>query len=122
VEMKDTRERIRELAEREGRYNEKAYVFVLLAVERVIESLSGPPRHITGSELLEGIVDYGRDEFGPMAKEVFNFWGIEKSVDFGRIVFSLVDAGLLLKTDRDSLEDFREKLDFEKIFEEGYFD
>ena len=120
--MKDAREKIRELAEREVTYDEKAYVFVLLAVERVVESLSGPPRHISGAELLEGIVDYARDKYGPMAKEVFNFWGVEKSVDFGRIVFLLVDAGLLMKTDRDSLEDFRDKLDFEEIFEEGYFD
>jgi uncharacterized repeat protein (TIGR04138 family) len=91
-------------------------------VERVIASITGPPRHISGEELLEGIVEYAREEFGPMAKEVFNFWGVERSVDFGRIVFSLVDAGLLLKTEKDSLEDFREKLDFEQIFEDGYFE
>ncbi|MBD3178471.1 MAG: hypothetical protein GF417_02145 [Candidatus Latescibacteria bacterium] len=122
TEMKDTRERIRELAEIEGIYDEKAYMFVMIAVERVIKSLSGPPRHISGSELLEGIVEYAREEFGPMAKEVFNFWGVEKSVDFGRIVFSLVEAGMLEKTEKDSLEDFRQKLDFEKIFEDGYFE
>jgi uncharacterized repeat protein (TIGR04138 family) len=118
----NTRERIRELAESEGRYDVKAYTFVLLAVERVAESIPGPPRHISGGELLEGIVEYAREEFGPMAKQVFNFWGVEKSVDFGNIVFSLVDAELLSKTERDSIEDFRDKIDFEEIFEDEYFE
>ena len=43
-------------------------------------------------------------------------WGINATEDFGRIVFALVDAGLLRKTDEDTIDDFRGVYDFRDAF------
>ncbi len=102
------------------RYKVNAYIFVIVAVERTISALSYV-RHISGQELLAGITDYAIDQFGPMSKEVFNYWGIKESTDFGNIVFNLIEAGLLTKRSEDSIDDFKNGSDFKKIFEEEYF-
>ena len=56
--------------------------------------------------------------FGPLAKDVLNFWGVRATEDFGNIVFNLVEAGLLLKTKEDSLADFIDVYDFDAAFEQ----
>jgi uncharacterized repeat protein (TIGR04138 family) len=111
---------IEELVQRDPRYKANAYSFVMAAVEQTIDSLS-EMRHISGRELLEGIRKSAKQQFGPMAKEVFNFWGLHTTEDFGHIVFNLVDVGLLSKTDEDSIEDFMDIYDFTKVFEEEYY-
>ena len=51
---------------------------------------------------------------------VFESWGVRQTRDFGEIVFSLVGAGLLGKTDEDSIEDFESIYDFDEVFEKRY--
>jgi uncharacterized repeat protein (TIGR04138 family) len=55
-----------------------------------------------------------------MGKAVFNQWGINETADFGRIVFSLVEAGLMSKTETDTVNDFANGFDFDDVFEKGY--
>jgi uncharacterized repeat protein (TIGR04138 family) len=52
-----------------------------------------------------------------MVRLVLDYWGIKKTQDFGEIVFTLVDAGLMSKTEEDSLKDFRDVYDFEEVFD-----
>jgi uncharacterized repeat protein (TIGR04138 family) len=111
---------IEELVQRDPRYKANAYSFVMAAVEQTINSIP-KLRHISGGELLEGIRKSARQQFGPMAKEVFNFWGLHSTEDFGNIVFNLVEVGLLSKTEEDSIEDFKDIYDFTKVFEEDYY-
>ncbi|MCD6379446.1 hypothetical protein J7M07_03245 [bacterium] len=111
---------IEKISENDTRYKANAYLFVIVAIERTISELSSI-RHISGQELLEGITEYAMEQFGPMSKEVFNFWGIMESADFGNIVFNLIDAGLLTKTAEDSIEDFKNIVDFKRVFEDEYF-
>ena len=59
-------------------------------------------------------------EFGPMAKTVFESWGVTTTADFGEIVFRLIGAGILGKTERDSREDFSDVFDFNDVFEKQY--
>jgi uncharacterized repeat protein (TIGR04138 family) len=72
--------------------------------------------HISGEDLLDWIRDLGRERFGVMAGDVFKSWGVNATIDFGRIVFHLVEAGLLRKREEDSLTDFIDKFDFEDAF------
>ncbi len=72
--------------------------------------------HITGEDLLDWIRDLGRDRYGVMAGDVFNSWGVQATIDFGRIVFHLVEEGLLRKRDQDSLSDFIDRFDFQDAF------
>ncbi len=112
-------QRVEELAEQDGRYRKEAFFFVFEALQYTVESVerTGKTRHVTGKELLQGVSEYGREQFGPMTKTVFEHWGLSETRDFGEIVFLLVDAGLMGKTDEDSIDDFIDIYDFEVEFD-----
>ncbi len=70
-------------------------------------------RHLTGQQLCEAIRLLALEQFGYMAKLVFNQWGVTKTGDFGHIVFNLIEIGQMRKTDSDRREDFDDVFDFE---------
>ncbi|MFZ1948145.1 MAG: Minf_1886 family protein [bacterium] len=107
------------LAASDQRYRVEAYVFVMSSLEYTLARL-GRRGHVSGGELLKGIKDFAKERFGPTARMVFEHWGVRKTDDFGEIVFSLVGAGILGKTESDSLEDFKDVYDFAEVFERGY--
>lgn len=74
------------------------------------------PRHVTGAELMEGLRDYGLEQFGPMTRTVFEEWGVTCTRHFGEIVFNLIGEGLLSKKPEDKLEDFENIYNFEEAF------
>lgn len=109
------------------RYPIQAYQFVFEAldytVHRLKKNLSSPleqERHVTGRELLEGIKEYAIDQFGYMARTVFEQWGTVRGADFGEIVFNLVENGLMGKTESDTKDDFNIGYDFQKVLEEQF--
>ena len=69
-------------------------------------------RHVSGGELLRGISNYALSQFGPLTHEVFKRWGINETRDFGEIVFQLVNANLMSKTEDDNIDDFTDVYDF----------
>jgi len=107
--------KVRRVAKKEGQYDLEAYLFVFQALEFTLKRV-GERRHISGPELLEGIKDFALLNFGAMGKAVFSQWGVRESVDFGRIVFSLVQAELMSKTENDAISDFTEGFDFDETF------
>lgn len=111
-ELADT---VRNLAERRGVYRPEAYFFVLESLENASEAMD-ERTHVTGGVLLDWIRDLGRARYGVMAGDVFNAWGVNGTIDFGRIVFHLVDVGLLRKREQDSLSDFIDRFDFQEAF------
>ncbi len=104
---------------RDPRYRVEAYLFVINALEFTMMKLRRQG-HVSGQELLDGIRRLAQREFGPMAKMVFESWGVCKTEDFGEIVFSLIEEGILGKTDRDSKEDFKDVYDFDEAFVKQY--
>jgi uncharacterized repeat protein (TIGR04138 family) len=115
----DVFDRIDEIAERSGRFRAPGFLFVLRSIEHCRRRLERAG-HVSGQELLESCRAVAVDEFGPMAKLVLNEWGIETTEDVGRIVFLMVEHGLLSKTDEDRLDDFRDGFDFETEFVRNY--
>jgi len=106
---------IHDLAGRRGVFRPDAYFFVLEALESAVESR--PERgHVSGEDLLDEVRRLGRERYGVMAPDVFRAWGVRATLDFGRVVFHLVEEGLLRKRERDSLRDFIDKFDFEDAF------
>ncbi len=103
------------ILEKDSRYSIDAYLFVREGLDHTVRKLK-KPRHVSGQELLEGMREYALQEFGPVAKRVLSEWGINECVDFGNIVFNLVNEGLLGKTDEDSIEDFMDGYDFHEAF------
>lgn len=116
---------LRELAKRGPGYAPEAYHFVLEALEHAVQlagrgDREGAERHVSGQELLLGMREYAKRLFGPLAGEVWRRWGVREALDWGRIVFLLVDAGLLNRQESDTLDDFREEFDFDRVFVEEY--
>ena len=103
------------IAQKDGRYAADAYAFVFEGLEYTLRHL-GRDGHITGKELAEGIRDKAIEEFGGLARMVFDRWGVRKTDDFGEMVFNLVNAGLMGKTESDSIDDFRDVYDFAAAF------
>ena len=96
---------ITEILRKDPRYPRAAYEFTREALHDTVEVL-GEQRHITARELMDGIRRYGRDQFGPLALTVFASWDVHETKDFGHIVFNLVEAGEMGKTDDDDIADF----------------
>ena len=51
-----------------------------------------------------------------MVMTVFDSWGIHSCEDIGNMVFNLIGAGVFGKTEKDSIEDFKNVYDFEEAF------
>ena len=104
---------------RESRVDERAYLFVLGALEFCQTRLT-ERRHITGRELSIACRDLALDRYGVMAGLVLDHWGVRASSDLGDIVFTLVDLGLLISQPGDTREDFLAVFDFDQAFEREY--
>ena len=109
--------RLNNITGRDRRFKEDAYLFVMGALERTLKNFE-KPRHISGIELLISIREEAKEQFGPMALTVFDYWGIKNSLDFGEIVFNMVHEGLLSKTEDDRLDDFKDEVFFKRLFDQ----
>lgn len=120
---------ITEIVRRDGRYAYEAYEFVFEALSHTQQMVGrvpiggetpGEEHHVSGKEILEGAVDLAREEFGFLARTVFHQWGIRRTADVGEIVFNLIEAELLSKTDTDNRADFHDVFDLDRALTEGY--
>ena len=117
-----------ELTRTEPHFSYEAYLFVCEAVNftqnrlgRVIEDdHRDADHHVSGDELLRGACAFAVQEYGLMAQVVFKLWGIRTTDDFGEMVFRLIEAQLLSKSDRDEPDDFRDLFDIEKALAEEF--
>ena len=119
TELQFAEEVLHRLQERNPRFHEKAYLFLLSALHEVLEGLE-EPRHISGEELAKGVRGLALKQYGPMARTVLAHWGIHSTEDLGDIVFAMVECGVLIKRDEDQREDFQDLFDFEEAFERDY--
>jgi len=113
------------LAIDDGRYSPYAFQFLFEGLDHAVKlhkrhQREGAARHVSGQELIEGMKAYARELFGPLAAYVWRTWGIRETIDWGNIVFLLVDAELLTRQDGDTLDDFRSGFDFDREFVETY--
>lgn len=108
-----------QLRARESHYDEQAYLFVLEGVE-LLQNRLAIRRHVSGAELALACRDHALDQYGLMARPVLGHWGIRRTEDLGRIVYALVDVGLLITQPGDREEDFRSVYDFDEAFSETY--
>ncbi len=117
-------EAIQELQRQDPRYAADAYIFLREALDYTIKMLDKPSdgaaRHVSASELLEGIRAYTLETFGPMSLRVLHHWGIQRTEDFGNLVFNLVRHGVLGKTESDRIEDFTGGYDFPDVFSQPF--
>ena len=104
---------------REPRFHERAYLFILAALE-YSQSRLAERRHIAGRELAAACRDLALERYGVMARLVLEHWGIRSTADIGDVVFTLVDLGLLISQPTDRREEFADVFDFDEAFEREY--
>ncbi|MEY4774974.1 MAG: hypothetical protein RIT40_2009 [Planctomycetota bacterium] len=116
---------VRKLALNDGRYAPEAFQFLYESLDTAVQlagrgDREGTDRHVSGQELLLGLRAHAREVFGPLAAPVWRSWGVQEAMDWGHIVFLLVDAGLLNRQESDTIDDFRQGFDFDAYFVREY--
>ena len=96
-------------------YHERGYLFVLGAIEYLQAHLD-VRRHVSGAELAWACRDFAVEQFGLLARPVLAHWSVTSTDDLGRIVFTLVDIGLLVTQPGDDKMDFHHVFDFDDAF------
>jgi uncharacterized repeat protein (TIGR04138 family) len=104
---------------RGGRYNERAYLFLLGTIE-FLQSRLEVRRHVTAVELAWACRDFALQQYGLLAPVVLAHWGITRTDDLGRIVYTLVEVGLLVTQPGDDESDFNAVYQFTDAFGESY--
>jgi uncharacterized repeat protein (TIGR04138 family) len=123
---------IAELLRRDRRYHFDAYVFVFEALRYAQDKMGlgaeadvddaeeQPERHVSGQQLCEAMRRYAHEQYGYLAKQVLNHWGVRSTGDFGEIVFNLIKIGQMKKTADDRREDFDDVFDFDEGFQHSF--
>lgn len=112
---------------RESRYPLDAFLFVQRGLDHTVRKTHGEEprtdeqgqpvsRHVSGQQLCMGLRDFAIEQYGLLARPVLRRWGVTRCEDFGRIVFAMVQAGMMQKTDEDTLDDFANVFDFAEAF------
>jgi uncharacterized repeat protein (TIGR04138 family) len=105
-----------------GPYPVEAFQFVQHGLGHTVErvekygGLEGHGQHVSGQQLCMGLRDFAIQQYGLLAPAVLRRWNVLRTEDFGRIVFAMIEHGLMSKTDDDQLEDFRGVYDFDEAF------
>ncbi|MBL9119659.1 MAG: hypothetical protein JNL80_07085 [Phycisphaerae bacterium] len=82
----------------------------------MVTGMNSDSRHVSGQQLCLGLRDYAIKRYGMMAPAVLRSWNLRRTDDFGRIVFAMIEHGLMSKTAEDTLEDFQAVYDFDEAF------
>ncbi|MEX2218121.1 MAG: Minf_1886 family protein [Phycisphaerales bacterium] len=113
------------IRQKAGPYSHEALQFVRDGLAHAVKTLHGESggaggssndRHVNGQQLCLGLRDYAIERYGMLARTVLARWGVNRTEDFGRIVFAMIDAGLLRRSEEDSPEAFRGVYDFDEAF------
>lgn len=122
---------LQEVAEEAG-YPVDAFVFVQRGLDHTVKRIHGElaegesawidpetgqsSRHVSGRDLCYGLRDYAIEQYGLLARPLLRRWRITRCEDFGRIVFAMVESGIMQKTDEDELDDFENVFEFSQAF------
>ncbi len=113
---------LQEIAAR-TRYPMDAFHFIRRGLDYTVhrahehpEQLPEEQRHVSGRQLSEGLRDFAVEQYGLLARTVLQRWRITRTTDFGQIVFSMVEGGLMQATEHDSVRDFDGVFDFDEAF------
>ena len=130
--MLDPDHPLADLLRRDRRYHRDAYFFVFEALRYAQEQMgiggmlaslqsdADEERHVTGQQLCEAIRQYAVQQYGMLAKNVLNEWGVRSTGDFGEIVFNLIRIGQMRKTKDDEREHFNDVFDFATGFRDSF--
>lgn len=114
-------EAVEKIVTQNQRYRPDAYLFLREVMDVAVKRQKKQrkelqPMHVSATELLEAFRLLALKEFGPMALTLLQYWGIKNSSDVGQIVFNLIEADVVGKTEDDTLAAFSNGFDFQQAF------
>ncbi len=121
----DVQKSMDEVIRQDGRYPMEAFAFLHDGLSYAVDDAyggdnpgedAGDTRHVTGPQLCGALRDLAKIRWGNLARTVLSKWNLTSTLDFGNMVYLLVDSGMMRKTEDDSLEDFREVFAFDEAF------
>ncbi len=112
---------------RNTKYPVDAFIFVQQGLDHTVRTIHGEmadnaapeemqSRHVTGEQLCHGLRRFAIHQYGLLARTVLKRWRINSCEDFGHIVFAMVEAELMHKTENDRVEDFVGVFAFDEAF------
>lgn len=117
-EIEKTRDQV---IRKDGRYPIEAYDFLQEGMARAVKAVygeqplkPGADRHVTGRQVCLSLRDLALERWGYLARTVLRRWRIRATLDFGNMVYLMIQHGLMHKTDEDSLDDFRNVYSFDE--------
>jgi uncharacterized repeat protein (TIGR04138 family) len=117
------RKTLEQVVDEYGHYPIEAFEFVRQGLSYTVGQIHGDTKnksdascHVSGAQLAWGLRDFAVARYGHMAQAVLAHWHINRSIDFGKIVFAMVESKLLQKTDDDDLRDFDGVFEFDAAF------
>jgi uncharacterized repeat protein (TIGR04138 family) len=119
----DFAEAVDRLTQSDARYHRDAFFFLREALDHTVKMRKrqlGEGGHVSGGQLCEGIRQLAIKQFGPMVPTVFAYWGLERTDDFGEMVWQMIELGVFGKTESDSKKDFKDVFDFKTAFVEPF--
>lgn len=118
---KSFNEAIDRIVESHPQYKRDAYFFVRDSLDFTLAKLRSNEliehQHVTGPEFLQGFRDYSIEQLGSMSLAVLESWGINSSSDIGKMVYLLIEAGVLGRSEDDHPNDFDNWINFEEAFQ-----
>lgn len=119
--------KLRGIVAKDPRFAVNAYLFVQetldVAVKDALRDRGGrddQSAHVGAAEWLRAFREYALSEFGPLARDVMEEWGVRSTEDVGAIVANLVAAGIVARQEGDSVEQFKDVFTFEEAFDAPY--
>jgi uncharacterized repeat protein (TIGR04138 family) len=109
------------IVSKDGNYRPEAYFFLRTVLDQAFKRhkkgrKGDSSSHVSTVELLDVFRLHALKEFGPMAITVLEYWGVKNAADLGQMIFHLIEAKVLVKTESDQLSSFADALDFQKAF------
>jgi uncharacterized repeat protein (TIGR04138 family) len=86
---------------------------------RAAADAAGKPRvsgHVNAAQLCDAVRKLALRQYGMLGGTVLAHWGVRSTSDIGDIVFNLIAAGGLEKTESDTRSDFDNVFEFETAF------
>ncbi len=122
---RDGEKQMEDVIRADGRYPMEAYAFLNEGLGKAVgevhgeETAAGTQKHVTGKQLCEALARVAVERWGLLARTVLAKWNVHGTIDFGNMVYLLIEHDFMRKTEEDSLEDFRDVFDFATAFAAG---
>lgn len=96
---------------RHKEYHPNAYQFLYLATNPAsyavrVNKKGRQPKHLTAAEYYAALCRLAQQEYGPLARTVFEYWGLKTTQDVANATYFLIEAGIFCKQEQESREDF----------------